>query len=332
MRRSSLVRAIFWFVLLVAPLALVSSGALVQASAIESLPAPPESHWGITTPVETTGCGLPAPIPPGTSAVGSVLSEGLVRLYRLHVPLGYQPSHLTPLVLSFHGHGSSAKNQEHLTHFSDLADRDGFLVVYPQGTVGPDGKTGWGTGPAKDPIVNDVRFVSDLLSRLQATLCVDPQRIYATGFSNGGALAAMLACTMAGRIAAFAPVSGSYFPLAGGCHPSRPVPILEVHGTDDLVVPYEGSFLLNLPAVPFWLAGWARQDGCASGPEVFYQQGDVTGEEWMHCRGDATVVHYRIDGGRHIWPFALSLPASALRFNATDLIWSFFTVHALPSV
>jgi polyhydroxybutyrate depolymerase len=329
MRQSPVVRAIVWFVLLIAPLALVSSSALVQASAIESLPTPPLSHWGISIPIDTTGCGLPAPIPPGTSAVETLLSGGITRLYRLHIPPGYLPNQNTPLVLSFHGHGSSAKNQERLTGFSALADRDGFLVVYPQGTVGPDGRTGWGTGPANDPTVNDVRFVSDLLTRLQETLCVDPSRIYATGFSNGGAMTAMLACTMAGRIAAFAPVSGSYFPLVGGCHPSRPVSLLEFHGTADRVVPYDGSFLLNLPSVPFWLAGWAEQDGCAPRPEVFYHQGDVTGEEWLRCRDDASLVHYRIDGGRHAWPAALFSPVSALQFNATDLIWSFFSTHTL---
>lgn len=331
MRRSSLLRTIIWCVLLVGSLALVSSGALVEASSIESLPAPPLSHWGITTSIATTGCGQPVPIPPGTTANQSLFSGGLLRLYRLHIPSGYLPTSSIPLVLDFHGHGGSAKSQERLTGFSELADREDFLVVYPEGTVGPDGKTGWGTGPAKDPTVNDVHFVSDLLTRLQATLCIDPQRIYATGFSNGGAMAAMLACIMASRIAAFAPVSGSYFPLVGGCHPSQPVPIMEFHGTADMVVPYDGSFLLNLPAVPFWLGEWARHDGCSPRPEVFYHHGDVTGEEWLHCLRDSTVIHYRIDGGMHAWPTLFSTSPSASQFNAADLIWSFFSEHTLSA-
>lgn len=273
---------------------------------------------------------MSAPIPPGTTENQSLISGGLLRLYRLHIPFSYLPTTSTPLVLDFHGHGGSAKNQEHLTEFSALADREDFLAVFPQGTVGPDGKSGWGTGPAKDPTVNDVHFVSDLLTHLQATLCVDPQRIYATGFSNGGAMAAMLACIMARRIAAFAPVSGSYFPLVGGCHPSQPVPIMEFHGTADMVVPYDGSFLLNLPSVPFWLDEWAKQDGCSSRPEMFYHHDDVTGEEWLHCQGNSTVIHYRIDGGTHSWPTLFSATPNTLQFNATDLIWSFFSEHTLP--
>jgi polyhydroxybutyrate depolymerase len=331
MRLSPSARAIIRFVLLLAPLALVSSGALIQASAPQARAAPPPGYYGVTAPIATTGCGQPAPIPPGTSASASLRSGGLNRLYRLHLPPGYLPTRSTPLVLSFHGHGSSAKNQERVTGFSALADQEGFLVVYPQGTVGPDGKTGWATGPAKDPTVNDVLFVSDLLTSLQQTLCIDPQRVYDTGFSNGGALAAMLACTMASRIAAYAPVSGSYFPFAGGCHPSRPAPILEVHGTGDMVVPYDGSFLLDLPPVPDWLSGWAAFDGCAKKPAVFYHQGGVTGEDWLNCRGDATVVHYRIQGGKHAWPSTLFPSIDAPSLDATDLIWAFFLAHALPA-
>ncbi len=331
MRRSPLLHTFIWLVLLLSSLALASSGAVAQASGALSLSVSSSARGIVTTSLATMGCGKPAPIPPGTSANETLRSGGLTRRYRLHVPHGYLSTRSTPLVLSFHGHGSMARIQEQMTGFSRLADQQDFLVAYPQGTVGPDGKTGWATGPRKDPTVDDLRFVSDLLTRLQMTLCIDPQRIYATGFSNGGAMTALLACRMAGRIAAFAPVSGSYFPVSAGCHTSRPAPILEIHGTSDSIVPYDGSLLLHLPPIPAWLSGWARRDGCASQPEVFFQRGNVTGERWIGCQAGAAIVHYRIEGGTHTWPNFRSAPNAAPRLNATDLIWSFFQSHALPS-
>ncbi len=326
LKRHPVLRMLFWSLLLLAPLALVSSGSLAHAAVPRASLGASFGGYYTSTAIATRGCGKPPPIPPGSSADQMLLSGGLLRFYRLHIPTGYQPMRYTPLVLNFHGHGSTMLAQEHLTGFSSLANQQGFLVAYPQGIVGPDGETGWATGPRKDPVVNDVRFISDLLTHLQMTLCVDPQRIYATGFSNGGGMTALLACTMAGRIAAFAPVSGSYFPLASGCHPSQPAPILEIHGTADKVVPYLGSVSLSLPSVTTWLAGWAQLDGCARQPVVFFQHGDLLGESWTACRDNAVVIHYRIDGGKHDWPPFLSLPHV---LGTNDLIWTFFQAHVL---
>ncbi len=329
MRRRHLFRAVFCSVLLLAPLVLASSGALAHAAVPHAPLVASSGGFGATTMLATKGCGKPAPIPPGSSANEMLRSGGLFRFYRLHVPTGYTSTHVLPLVLSFHGHGSDMLAQERLTGFSALANRRGFVVAYPQGTVGPDGETGWSTGPRKDPTVNDARFVSDLLTHLQMTMCIDPQRIYATGFSNGGGMTALLACTMAGRMAAFAPVSGSYYPPASGCHPSRPAPILEIHGTADTIVPYLGSLPLRLPSIAGWLAAWALRDGCAGQPVVFFQQGNVTGERWPACKGDAAVIHYRIDGGKHDWPPFLSAPGAPLVLSTTALIWAFFQAHIL---
>lgn len=331
MRRPYLLSAITWLLLLAPLLFLASSGAVVQASQPPQTSARLFRNTIVSTLIATKGCGKASPIPAGTSANEALRSGGLVRVYRLHVPRGYQATRRTPLVLNFHGHGSAAWKEEALTGFSALADREGFLVVYPQGMVGPDGLTGWATGPRKDPTVNDLGFVSDLITHLQTLFCVNPQRIYATGFSNGGAMTAKLACMMSGRIAAFASVSGSYFPLLSGCHPNRPVPILEIHGTADTVVPYAGSHILDLPAVTSWLSGWAARDGCSSQPQMFFQQDDVTGERWANCRGGAMVVHYRVTGGQHAWPGALAASNTTQHFNATDAIWSFFRSCLLPS-
>jgi polyhydroxybutyrate depolymerase len=279
--------------------------------------------------LRATGCGKTPPAPPGTSVDEIVLSDHILRRYLLHIPLTYQDTRPTPLVLSFHGHGSSAWVQERLSGFSTLADRADFLVAYPQGTIGPDGKTGWATGPAKDPKVDDVSFVARLLTQVQSMLCVDAARIYASGFSNGGAMTTLLACKLSGRIAAFASVSGSYFPVAGGCQPGRPVPLLEIHGTGDFVVPYYGSAQLDLPPVTEWLAQWATRDGCTQGPLIFWQHDLVTGVHWTDCRGNVQVEHYRLSGGGHTWPRLIAVPGTTPAASTAEVIWAFLKNYAL---
>jgi polyhydroxybutyrate depolymerase len=304
-----------------------------SSSALPSRTPLPETGV-ITTPIKSAGCGKPVPALPGSSINETLFSGGLIRTYLLHVPSGYQANSSEAVVLSFHGHGSNAFQQERRSGMSHLADQQGFIVVYPQGLVGPDGRTGWATGLRGRPRVNDVLYVSDLLNHLQSILCIDPLRIYATGFSNGGGMTNVLACTLAGRLAAFAPVSGSYPPYPGGCHPVRPVPLLEFHAMADPVVPYNGSTSNQLPPIFAWLQGWATRDGCTRGPTVFYNKVNVTGLEWTDCRGNAIVLHYRIRGEGHVWPFVtFHLPGGTVgkSFSASALIWLFFQQHPLPA-
>ena len=309
-----------------------SCGSPPSSPALPSRTPLPEATI-VTTAISSAGCGKPVPAPPGKSVYETLFSGGLTRTYLLHVPTGYQASSSAAVVLDFHGHGSNASQQEHHSGMSLLSDQQGFIAVYPQGVVGPDGRTGWATGARESPQVNDVLFVSDLLNHLQAIFCIDPRRIYATGFSNGGGMTNVLACTLAGRLAALAPVSGSYPPYPGGCHPVRPVPLLEIHGTADPIVPYNGSARKRSLLILAWLQEWATRDGCTRGPMVFYKQANVTGLEWTDCQGNATVIHYRIQGEGHIWPhvtFNVPGGTAVSSLSASALIWSFFQQHPLP--
>jgi polyhydroxybutyrate depolymerase len=287
----------------------------------------------INTPLTTTGCGKASPIAQGSTIDATITSDGLQRTYRLHVPIGYDPRQMIPLVLVLHGHGGTAADQERRSSYSALADQHHFLVVYPQGVVGPDGKTGWASYGKRDPSVNDVLFFSDLLTALQHQLCVDPHRIYATGFSNGGGMTNVLACQMAGRIAAFAPVAAAIYPIPGGCHPARPIPYLEFHGTSDPVVSYNGRKALDFLPVMQTMQSWATLDGCTSGPTTFFQQANVTGLQWTDCQNSVMVQHYRINGGGHSWP-GTTLPspngATTQTISATALGWQFFQHAQLP--
>jgi polyhydroxybutyrate depolymerase len=262
-----------------------------------------------------------------------LISGGYVRAYRLHLPSGYRDNVKQALVLNFHGHGSTATGQEKLTQLSRLADQQDFIAVYPQGIIGPDHRSGWSTGPIWDPHVNDVLFASDLLNQLQAELCVDPLRIYAMGFSNGGGMTNPLAARMAGRIAAFASVSGSYYPVAGGYHPPRPVPLLEIHGTADQIVPYNGDRAKDYASVTRWLLGWVQRDHCSSRPDIFLKQRTMLGEEWESCQSGAVIIHYRILHEQHVWPSVLFMeetPHGIRLVSATALIWRFFQHHPMP--
>lgn len=285
--------------------------------------------------IQTTsgqGCGKTPLVAPGTSANETIFSGGLQRAYRLHIPSGYRDTVQQALVMNFHGHGSDAIYQEQLTGMSQLANQDDFIVVYPQGTVGPDHNTGWDTGPWNYPHVNDVLFVSDLLNHMESTLCVNPQRVYATGFSNGGSLTNVLACKLSDRIAAFAIVSGGMHPVAGGCDPSRPVSIMEFHGTNDHVVPYTGNLQNDdEPPIAQWLASWAVRNGCMQDPRVFFNRNGILGEQWSSCQAGAVIIHYRIRGEPHEWPTVDFTSVGGHVVNATDLIWQFFQEHPLPA-
>lgn len=289
----------------------------------------------VTASINSQGCGKPAPIAPGTSKIELMDSGGLMRSYLLYLPPDYRGTTRYPLVLDFHGHGSNPFIQARVSNFTTLAREQSFIVAYPWGAIGPDRHTGWATGLPGRAHVNDVLFASDLLNHLQAAVCIDPQRIFATGFSNGGGMTNLLACKLAGRIAAFAPVSGSYPPASGGCNPREPVSILEFHGTADPVVPYTGSRRRNEPPIMLWLKLWASRDGCTQGPTAFYQSQNAIGEEWTNCKGGSSVIGYRIAGEGHRWPHILITLRSGnalATYTASQVIWSFFQAHPLPSL
>ena len=288
----------------------------------------------ITNPITSSGCGKPLNVATGSDTALTLDSGGIKRSYLLFIPPGYRADQKHALVLNFHGHGSNSFQQEARTEFTHQAYHYGVIVAYPQGVVGPDHHTGWATGPSRNPQVNDVLFVNDLLNHLQSSYCIDAHRIYATGFSNGGGMTNLLACKLADRIAAFAPVSGAYPEVPRGCDPARPVPILEVHGTADQVVPYQGSIRKGYPPVDEWLHEWVQREGCLSAPAVFMRTGDVLGERWSGCRGGVTITHYQIKGMGHMWPLHFVAHTKGgikvLPFSATSVIWTFFQDNPLP--
>lgn len=271
----------------------------------------------------------------GEASNGTLVThDGLSRTYRLFVPSSYDASTELPLLLVFHGGFGSGEQVSRQTGFDEIAEREGFIAVYPDGVtsesreVVPTWNAGDCCGYAMLSKVDDVAFVDELLDSMETEFSIDSSRIYATGMSNGGMLSYRLACELADRIAAVAPVAGSI--ALGECRPGRPIPLIIFHGTADESVPYEGGPLKRtgsmVPAAPDLAATWAAMNGCTSEPIVTEVDG-YTETRYEGCVDDATVTLLSIDGFPHAWPGsdhgAIHSGADS-PLDASEMIWSFF--------
>jgi polyhydroxybutyrate depolymerase len=298
-----------------------------------------------------TGRGRPTvmvPDPPITAGGTYDLSlheAGVERTFRLHVPAAL-PTGPVPLLVALHGGGGSGRRFEQQTGFDGLADRDGFLVAYPDGTgAGPAGgalrtwDAGTCCGPAARDGVDDVTFVRHLISFVQGTRPVDADRVYVVGHSNGGMLAYRVACELSDVVAAVALQSGAL--LVPDCHPSRPVPLLHVHGTADHNVPYDGGVgksgvtHLDFPSVQQSLAAFTAADGCAGAPSTATDVGDpdLVRTTWR-CGPDgrAPVQLLTVRGAEHAWmghPAPRSVPDNVpyQGLDATATTWAFLAAQ-----
>jgi polyhydroxybutyrate depolymerase len=280
-----------------------------------------------TTAGVVPACQLDTPFPDPMSA-HVLVHDDLDRSYVVYVPPGYDHETPTPLVLSFHGYSNSPQQQEEWSGLSEKAAQEGFVLVYPSGT---GGISGWNGGDCCGSMVDDVGFVGALLDTLESELCIDPSRIYATGFSNGGFLSHRLACELPDRIAAIASVAGVMG--VGDCAPARPMPVLQMHGTGDFVVPYNGSAVLGFESVAETMAGWVERDGCVGDPVVSYVQDEVTCERHEACGGGVEVELCTIEGGGHTWPGGADIfgaGPTTQNLSANDRLWEFFVAHPLP--
>jgi polyhydroxybutyrate depolymerase len=265
---------------------------------------------------------------------------GLLRSMYVHVPESYDPSVPTQLVLNFHGFTMNDDKEAWLTGMNDYADQRGFIVVYPQG-VFDSWNGGDCCGDAWTGGVDDVAFTRDILAQVQQTYCIDPARIFAAGFSNGGFLTFRLACEMADTFAAIGNVEAAMGMDPEDCHPSRPVPVYAVHGTGDIIVPYDGGTPivdplqlgpLHFRSFPDTIAIWRAKDGCTSSPAAGYANGDASCDV-SACAAGSEVVSCTIDGGGHQWPGGPSLTFLlghvSQDLDSTGQILAFFDKHPM---
>ena len=269
---------------------------------------------------------------------GAIQTSMPNRKYLLHVPKSYNPANPISLVISLHGFIETPAHQMKVSHWNDLADEYGFIVVYPMGTGFP---LRWGTPSwAGDggQALRDVKFISDMIDKIEGEYNIDKTRIYANGLSNGGGMSFLLACKLSDRIAAIGGVAGAYSTPFDECNPSRPVPVIAFHGDADPIVPYQGGTRrppgFSLPAVSDWIAGWAKHNRCNTPPVELPANGEVSGIRYTNCAQNADVDFYAVHGGGHSWPGGKGLPRlivghTTQDIDATQVMWDFFQAHPL---
>ncbi len=263
--------------------------------------------------------------------------DGAERTYHLNIPPGLTAP--APVVLSLHGLGGSAASQEGLTGMANAGVARGFIVVTPESNR-PD--LGWAL-PGIEGGDADVRFLGALLDAVEHGLCVDPDREYAVGASNGAGLALATACAYPGRLAGIAPVAGVSLQIP--CADRDPLTLVAFHGTDDTVIPYTGGVpvlvgpvaessalaerLDETPLAPVdqVVATWAEGFGC--GPAVADQPAeDVARATYPECEEGVQVELYTVAGGGHTWPGGLPVPSlgsTTSSISATQLILDAFS-------
>jgi polyhydroxybutyrate depolymerase len=262
------------------------------------------------------------------------------RTYLLHLPPAYDGKRLLPLVIVLHGGGGNAPGAVHMTGFSGKADKEGFVIVYPNGSGRLKNRLlTWNSGNccgyALDNDVDDVGFIRALIDELEKTQAIDPRRVYATGMSNGGMMTYRLACELSDKIAAAAPVAGAL--NLDNCRPAHPVSMIIFHGTADEHVLYDGGEPLKKAdthrrvdkSVSYAVAFWVKRDGCSETPQR-EEKRSIRTEIYRGGKDGTEVALYTVKGGGHAWPGGESylLGTEPTReISATDLMWEFFVQH-----
>ena len=264
---------------------------------------------------------------------GAIVTSGVTRNYLLYVPKSYDRSKPTPLLISLHPGAARPELEMEISGWNELADGHGFIVVYPSGSDFP---RVWPMGPRS--LGRDVRFISDLIDKLEAEYNIDPKRIYADGMSIGGGMAFALSCRLSDRIAAVGAVAAAQMLPWEECKDPRPAPTVAFHGTTDRAAPYKGGPSPIAPGVfpdiRDWAARAARRNQCKGDPIDTRISPSVRRLAYTNCAENADVILYTVEGAGHTWPGGKPLPEwlvgpTSRDINASNVMWEFFVQHPL---
>lgn len=260
---------------------------------------------------------------------GSLEHDNLQRDYILYVPASYSADSPMPLLFNFHGYTSNATEQMFYGDFRPIADTANFIIVHPEGTEDNTGTThfnvGWGASS-----VDDVGFSEILLEAIASEYNIDLTRVYSTGMSNGGFMSYQLACQMSDKIAAIASVTGSMsFATFANCDPQHPTPILQIHGTADQTVPYNGAIFAK--PIEEVVDYWVNFNSCdamplrTDVPNTSTTDGS-TAEHFIYPNGtnDVNTEFFKITNGGHTWAGSFfDSPGTNHDINASIEVWRF---------
>lgn len=258
--------------------------------------------------------------------------EGINRTYLVYIPANYTGTEDFPLLIFLHPYSWNGLQGMDYTNFNQVADTADFMVVYPDAI--PNWNSGINDNPNwPAPSVNDVGFINALIDTLINQYNIYSQKIYACGYSNGGFMSYKLACQLSNRIAAIASVCGviSTSTLAN-CEPANTIPVLQIHGTADAVVPINGTN--GWHSVDETLNNWIDLNNCSevdtiSLPDIDPSDGcTVEKISYTNCTDNKDVFYYKVINGGHTWPGAgttgLPIGNTNQDINASVEIWNFF--------
>lgn len=261
----------------------------------------------------------------------SLTLNGITRNYILFVPGAYDPATPAPLVFSFHGYSSNAALNMNYTGFTAISDTAGFILVHPDGTLDADNTPHWNVGGwTIGSTADDVGFTEAMIDEISASYNINSNRVYSCGMSNGGYMSFKLACELSDRIAAIASVTGSMTPqISSACNPSHPTPVLQLHGTSDPTVPYNGSPTWTL-SINDVIDYWVGINNCNTTPIITTiddnDPSDGTNvEHYVYSGGDngVTTEHFKVYNGEHDW-FGVW---GNMDINSSIEIWKFFSKY-----
>ena len=286
-----------------------------------------------SSPVRYTVGSARWSIAPSTTTSTTVVST--VRAYSKFIPSSYSKGTSLPMVVLLHGYGATGAMQESYMKFESVAETNKFILVYPDGTVDSSGKQFWNATDACcdffSAVADDVYLLS-ILKEMESNYSIDAKRIYFVGHSNGGFMSYRMACKYPDRIAAIASLAGASFFKAADCGAKSSVSVLQVHGTKDGTILYDGGQILgnSYPGAVASATQWATFNQCAQNAVTRSTKLDlepnIAGDEtsvmaWTNCQNSSEVELWTMESGAHI---------PTLKSTFASKIWEFFAAHPKP--
>ena len=253
--------------------------------------------------------------------------DNIDRFYYVYTPNNLDSNESIPVLFAFHGYGSSAMRHLNYTNYFSLADLNNFIVVYPQGSTTATLSSHWNVGGwTSKSTTKDIDFVDTVIDLLKDKIPIDELRIYSSGMSNGGYMGYHLACNLSSKFAAIASVTGSMTnDTFNDCNPSHPMPILQIHGLLDFVVPYDGNS--GSKSIPDVIDYWVNYNSCNTDPDRVIKYDDyslVAYDTYVNCLNNVNVKLILHPEMGHDWPFIQSY-----NIDASSEIWDFVSKYNL---